>query len=45
MILSFINNGADGVLLPAVGTVFSCRLQGKRAKKTKDMIKELIDND
>lgn len=26
-------------------TVFSCRLQGKRAKKTKDMIKELIDND
>lgn len=26
-------------------TVFSCRLQGKRVKKTKDMIKELIDND
>ena len=22
-------------------TVFSCKLQGKRAKKTKDMIKEL----
>lgn len=26
-------------------TVFSCGLQGKRANKTKDMIKELIDND
>ncbi|MGO1041638.1 IS607 family transposase [Clostridioides difficile] len=26
-------------------TVFSCRLQGKRAKKTKDMIKELVKND
>lgn len=26
-------------------TVFSCRLQGKRAKKTKAMIKELVDND
>ena len=26
-------------------TVFSCRLQGKRAKKTKDMIKELIKDD
>ena len=26
-------------------TVFSCRLQGKRAKKTKDMIKELLYND
>ena len=26
-------------------TVFSCRLQGKRAKKTKDMIKELKKND
>jgi putative resolvase len=25
-------------------TVFSCRLQGKRAKKTKDMIKELLNN-
>lgn len=26
-------------------TVFSCRLQGKRAKKTKAMIKELVKND
>ncbi|MGL5245839.1 MAG: IS607 family transposase [Sarcina sp.] len=26
-------------------TVFSCRLQGKRAKKTKEMIKELVEND
>ena len=26
-------------------TVFSCRLQGKRAKKTKEMIKELIKDD
>lgn len=26
-------------------TVFSCRLQGKRAKKTKDIIKELVKND
>ena len=26
-------------------TVFSCRLQGKRAKKTKDMIKELLNYD
>ena len=26
-------------------TVFSCRLQGKRAKKTKDMIKELLNDD
>ena len=26
-------------------TVFSCRLQGKRAKKTKDMIKELLNED
>lgn len=26
-------------------TVFSCRLQGKRAKKTKAMIKELVEND
>lgn len=26
-------------------TVFSCRLQGKKAKKTKEMIKELVKND
>ena len=26
-------------------TVFSCKLQGKRAKKTKRMIKELVDDD
>ena len=26
-------------------TVFSCRLQGKRAKKVKTMIKELIEDD
>lgn len=26
-------------------TVFSCRLQGKRAKKTRDMIKELVKDD
>lgn len=26
-------------------TVFSCRLQGKRAKKTKAIIKELTEND
>lgn len=26
-------------------TVFSCRLQGKRANKTKKMIKELIEDD
>ena len=26
-------------------TVFSCRLQGKRAKKVKKMIKELLEND
>lgn len=26
-------------------TVFACRLQGKRAKKTREMIKELISND
>ena len=26
-------------------TVFSCRLQGKRAKKTKEMIKELVKDD
>lgn len=26
-------------------TVFSCRLQGKRANKTKKMIKELLEND
>lgn len=26
-------------------TVFSCRLQGKRAKKTRAMIKELVEND
>lgn len=26
-------------------TVFSCRLQGKRANKAKKMIKELIEND
>lgn len=26
-------------------TVFSCRLQGKRANKAKKMIKELLDND
>ena len=26
-------------------TVFSCRLQGKRANKTKDMIKELLNDD
>lgn len=26
-------------------TVFSCRLQGKRANKAKKMIKELMDND
>ena len=26
-------------------TVFSCRLQGKRANKAKRMIKELLEND
>ncbi len=26
-------------------TVFSCRLQGKRANKAKKMIKELLEND
>jgi putative resolvase len=26
-------------------TVFSCRLQGKRANKTKKMLKELVEND
>ena len=26
-------------------TVFSCRLQGKRANKAKKMIKELVEND
>jgi putative resolvase len=26
-------------------TVFSCRLQGKRANKAKEMIKELLEND
>ena len=26
-------------------TVFSCRLQGKRANKAKKMIKELIEDD
>lgn len=26
-------------------TVFSCRMQGKRANKAKKMIKELMDND
>lgn len=26
-------------------TVFSCKLQGKKAKKTKEMIKELVKND
>ncbi len=26
-------------------TVFSCRLQGKRANRAKKMIKELLDND
>lgn len=26
-------------------TVFSCRLQGKRANKVKKMIKELLEND
>ena len=26
-------------------TVFSCRLQGKRANKAKMMIKELLEND
>ena len=26
-------------------TVFSCRLQGKRANKTKKMIKELLEDD
>lgn len=26
-------------------TVFSCKLQGKRAKRTKQMIKELIEDD
>lgn len=25
--------------------VFSCKLQGKRAKKTKEMIKELVKDD
>ncbi|MFJ7819574.1 IS607 family transposase [Bacillus toyonensis] len=28
-----------------IGTVFSCRLQGKRANKAKKMIKELMKND
>lgn len=26
-------------------TVFSCRLQGKRAHKTKKLVEELIDSD
>ena len=26
-------------------TVFSCKLQGKRANKTRKMVKELIDDD
>lgn len=26
-------------------TAFSCKLQGKRAKKTKEMIKELVKDD
>lgn len=26
-------------------TVFSCHLQGKRANKAKEMIKELLEND
>lgn len=33
-----------GVLIQIV-TVFSCRLQGKRANKAKKMIKELLEND
>ena len=28
-----------------IDTVFSCRLQGKRANKAKKMIKELIEDD
>lgn len=31
--------------LVQIVTVFSCRLQGKRAKKTKEMIKELVKDD
>lgn len=38
----------SGKLKPEIvdeSTVFSFRLQGKRAKKTKAMIKELVEND
>lgn len=31
--------------LVQIMTVFSCKLQGKRAKKTKEMIKELVKDD
>ena len=31
--------------LVQIMTVFSCRLQGKKAKKTKEMIKELVKDD
>ena len=31
--------------LVQIMTVFSCKLQGKRAKKTKEMIRELIKDD
>ena len=31
--------------LMQIVTVFSCRLQGKRANKAKKMIKELIEDD
>ena len=31
--------------LNQIVTVFSCRLQGKRANKAKKMIKELIEDD
>ena len=32
-------------VLIQIVTVFSCRLQGKRANKAKKMIKELIEDD
>jgi len=31
--------------LVQIVTVFSCRLQGKRANKAKKLIKELLEND
>lgn len=40
-----INKNQQTEDLIQIITVFSCRLQGKRAKKTKAMIKELTDND